>query len=200
MKCALEKKCVRCGNAFIRPYGISATQWKKRSVCSVQCIRIRLEPIERLRRRDERAKLYYKKNKEHIKIYGKQYRKDNKIKLRNLLNKRRKENINLRISNLLRNRIGQVIRRKQQKSRGGSAVRDLGCSVKELRFYLEGKFQDGMTWENWGTYGWHIDHVIPLSFFNLSDREQFLKACHYTNLQPLWAVDNYKKAKKVSYV
>jgi hypothetical protein len=71
----------------------------------------------------------------------------------------------------------------------------LGCSIPELKTYLESKFQEGMSWENWGIYGWHIDHIIPLDAFNLTNREEFLKACHYTNLQPLWAEENLKKGK-----
>jgi len=88
----------------------------------------------------------------------------------------------------LRSRLYQAVR-NQQKS--GSAVRDLGCSIEELKQHLESQFQEGMTWENYGQ--WHIDHIKPLASFDLSNREQFLQACHYTNLQPLWAEDNLRK-------
>jgi hypothetical protein len=54
-----------------------------------------------------------------------------------------------------------------------------------------------MTWENWSKYGWHIDHIKPLSSFNLTDYEQLKMACHYTNLQPMWAKDNLIKSNKV---
>ena len=54
-----------------------------------------------------------------------------------------------------------------------------------------------MTWANWSRYGWHIDHIVPLSFFDLSDRKQLLQACHYTNLQPLWAEENRKKSNRM---
>ena len=74
-------------------------------------------------------------------------------------------------------------------------AKDLGCTIKELKIYLESKFQPGMTWENHGRFGWHIDHEVPLSSFDLTDREQFLKACHYTNLQPLWWNENLSKGK-----
>lgn len=77
----------------------------------------------------------------------------------------------------------------------GSAVRQLGCSIEFLKSHLESKFFPGMSWDNWG-YGddkWNIDHILPLSGFNLLDPIQFKQAVHYTNLQPLWQVDNIKK-------
>lgn len=78
----------------------------------------------------------------------------------------------------------------------GSAVRDLGCSIEELKIHLEAQFQPGMSWDNWTLDGWHIDHIKPLSSFDLTDREQFLEACRYTNLQPLWAKDNLSKSNR----
>ena len=81
--------------------------------------------------------------------------------------------------------------------KNGSAVKDLGCSIDELKTYLESKFQLGMTWDNWSKDGWHIDHIKPLSSFDLTDKKQLLEACHYTNLQPLWATDNLSKGDKI---
>lgn len=65
----------------------------------------------------------------------------------------------------------------------------LGCSILDLKVYLESKFQLGMTWDNYGD--WHIDHIIPLA--SALDEQEILKLCHYTNLQPLWAKDNLIK-------
>lgn len=95
-----------------------------------------------------------------------------------------------KLSIRLRTRLYKAIKRN---SLVGSAVGDLGCTVSELKLHLEKQFQPGMTWDNWSILGWHIDHKIPLCKFNLLNRKQFLKAVHYTNLQPLWASDNLKK-------
>jgi hypothetical protein len=53
-----------------------------------------------------------------------------------------------------------------------------------------------MTWENYGLYGWHIDHIIPLASANTED--ELLKLFHYTNLQPLWAEENLLKSNKIT--
>lgn len=77
-----------------------------------------------------------------------------------------------------------------------STFKLLQCSREELVKYLESKFQEGMSWENHGLYGWHIDHIIPCASFDLSDPEQQKVCFHYTNLQPLWAKDNLTKNRK----
>jgi hypothetical protein len=54
-----------------------------------------------------------------------------------------------------------------------------------------------MSWENHGTYGWHIDHIIPCDAFDFTKIEEQKKCFHYTNLQPLWREDNLKKSNKI---
>lgn len=50
-----------------------------------------------------------------------------------------------------------------------------------------------MSWDNMGMKGWHVDHKTPISWFDLSKEDEFKKGFHYSNLQPLWAMDNFKK-------
>lgn len=74
----------------------------------------------------------------------------------------------------------------------------LGCTIDECRFYIESQFKPGMSWENYGFYGWHIDHKIPVATIkDVNDKEQIKRVCHYTNLQPLWAKENLSKGAKI---
>ena len=95
------------------------------------------------------------------------------------------------IKDVLRSRLNSAIKRDQKS---GSAVKDLGCTIEELKLYLESQFEDNMSWDNHGE--WHIDHIKPLASFDLTNEEELKKACNYTNLQPLWAKDNLKKGAK----
>ncbi len=83
-------------------------------------------------------------------------------------------------------------------TKGGSAIKDLGCTVSFLRSHLETQFKPGMTWDNMGLgkEKWQIDHIIALGLFNLSDPTEFAKACHYKNLQPLWQEEHLLKTKE----
>lgn len=98
------------------------------------------------------------------------------------------------ISSRIRDNLTGLLRNPKKHQR---ILKYLGCSIEELKRYLESKFLPGMTWSNRGQYGWHIDHIRPLASFDLSDPEELKKACHYTNLQPLWAKDNLVKSYKI---
>lgn len=105
---------------------------------------------------------------------------------------RRKACVRVRLAHNLRTRLNAAIRKA---ATAGSAVRDLGCSIPELKSYLEDKFLPGMGWHNWGRgLGcWNIDHIVPFDLVDVSDREILLKAVHYSNLRPLWFSDNLRR-------
>lgn len=76
----------------------------------------------------------------------------------------------------------------------------LGYSTNDLMDHLEKQFTQGMTWSNFGE--WHIDHIIPLSKFNITsaDSDEFRAAWSLGNLRPLWAKDNNRKYNKTTHL
>lgn len=94
------------------------------------------------------------------------------------------------------------IRRRQAialegNRKAATTMKLLGCTAEHARAHIEGQFTEGMSWDKYGMHGFHIDHIIPLASFDLSDPEQQRQALHYTNLQPLWAKDNLRKGDKL---
>lgn len=137
---------------------------------------------------------YYKSNLQQAKQERLAWRKINKDRVldyeRQYKSIRYQEDKIFRIIKNQRNRLKRLLTDKPC-----SFSKSVGCSSSQLKAYLESRFQPGMSWDNYGK--WHVDHIIPLSSFDLTKEEQFKKACHYTNLQPLWAKDNILKSNKV---
>ena len=107
---------------------------------------------------------------------------------------RRKTNMEYRLIDSLRGRLNSALR-KRNVVKLETTMKLVGCSMPELIKYLENKFKPGMSWKN--REKWHIDHIIPCISFDLSKLENQQKCFHYTNLQPLWAHENYSKGKKI---
>lgn len=118
----------------------------------------------------------------------------NKKRINEYVMNRYNTDLTFKLKMQLRCRLRSALK-KNLKS--GSAVILLGCTVEELKKHISDKFKDGMTWENWGHNTWNIDHIRPLASFDLTDPAQLAAACHYTNLQPLSAHDNYSKSDKI---
>jgi len=136
---------------------------------------------------------YYKKNKDKIKKYY--HKNKQKILSRQLeyVNKRRVYDLNFKILKNLRARLWHALAGKRKTA---STIELVGCSQDELISHLESQFTDGMSWDNYGVHGWHIDHIVPCASFDMSDENQQKQCFHYTNLQPLWAKDNLTKGNK----
>jgi hypothetical protein len=108
------------------------------------------------------------------------------------------EDAEFRMVKTLRLRLRQSLR-KDSGARS-SALILLGMELKEFRIYIQGQFQPGMSWKNWGFGGskWHLDHVQPIATFDLSSPEQVRQCFHWSNHQPLWQKDNFAKgARKI---
>jgi hypothetical protein len=126
---------------------------------------------------------YYKNNREICVKKSSQYKMN-----------RRKTDDFYRFKHRLRRALYDFMR-EQKWEKNTTLSEYLGCSMDEFKRYMELKFQDNMTWENYGKNGWQIDHIVPLSLADTP--EKAIKLCHYTNLQPLWAKDNLLKSNKI---
>ncbi|WP_238908109.1 hypothetical protein [Achromobacter ruhlandii] len=103
---------------------------------------------------------------------------------------RRVRNPTERIANSVRARMWAALKGKTS----GACLSRLGYSLEDLRAHLERRFQQGMTWENYGK--WHIDHIRPCASFDLTDAQQFAECWSLENLQPLWAAENVRKGAR----
>ena len=139
----------------------------------------------------EKRKQYRLDNKEKTKQYKKQYDLDNKEKRKKYENEKKKRDPNFKLAKIIRTRVLNALKNGHKSK---STLELLGCSVEEVWNHLESKFKPGMTKENHGL--WHIDHIKPCASFDLTDPEQQAICFHYTNLQPLWAVDNRRKGSR----
>lgn len=143
-----------------------------------------------------KAKAYYASHKQEKAAYDEKY-KPRRRPLRNQRHKERYENDpQYRITHNLRGSLHTKVKRSGYPKLD-SAMNLLGCSIADFRAYIEARFLPGMSWENHGRYGWHIDHIRPCASFDLTNLEEQKKCFHYTNLQPLWAKDNLLKGSSL---
>lgn len=158
-------------------------------------------------------KKWREQNKEHVALKAKEYREknldkekarikkwqiENKERIKKVRNvtvkKRYKEDLDFKIKEVLKSHLRRAL---QGRSKESSVFKLLGCSLKEFKNHIESKFKKGMNWDNHGPIGWHIDHIKPLSRYDLTKKINQKKLFHYTNLQPLWWIDNIRKSNKV---
>lgn len=134
----------------------------------------------------------YKRDKEKILLSNKIYRDNNKEKRNEYNRKRKLTDPIFKLKHLMNSRM-RVFMKSHNITKNNKTFEIIGCSPSVLKEYIENKFQSGMSWDNQGE--WHIDHIIPLS--SGKTEKEILMLCHYTNLQPLWAIDNIKKGSKL---
>jgi hypothetical protein len=78
--------------------------------------------------------------------------------------------------------------------KAGTSESILGYSAITLKRHLEEQFLPGMSWDNYGQFGWHVDHKRPVSSFAPGSSVREVNAL--SNLQPLWWRDNLAKGAK----
>lgn len=147
------------------------------------------------KRKLETDRAWRKKNPEKVKAWTNRWRKNNPEKVLvhwRRSHKRKQNSPKYRLEKNLRNRVRRALNGKRKFYRTSALF---GCSTLGLRQHIESQFVLGMSWENYGT-AWHVDHIKPCAKFDLRDLEQQKLCFHYSNLQPLWAIDNLRKGAK----
>ena len=135
-------------------------------------------------------KIYRDKNKEKQKILKKIWNDNNKEKIKNYTKDRKKYDIKFKLICNLRSRVKSFLNSRNMTKKN-TTLQIVGCTPEDLKKHLEKHFKDGMSWENYGLNGWHIDHIIPLK--NAKTENELFDLCHFTNLQPLWWYENLEK-------
>jgi hypothetical protein len=132
-----------------------------------------------------------KKRKERMKNY--RANPKNKKRKCELVKERYKNDIQFRINAIQRSRLHACLKGKNVE-KNMRTKEYFGCSPSFIKEYIEILFTSGMTWENqgFGKGKWNIDHRRCCSSFdwdNYTD-EDIYKCWHWTNLQPMWHVEN----------
>jgi hypothetical protein len=135
-------------------------------------------------------KKYRDNNKEKQKILKKIWNENNKEKIKNYAKERKKYDIIFKLRCNVRSRVRGFLKSKGIM-KNNPTFKIVGCEPTKLKEHLENQFRNGMSWENYGLHGWHIDHIIPLISGKTED--EIYKLCYFTNLQPLWWYENLEK-------
>jgi len=136
-------------------------------------------------------------NKEQFLENCKKYRTKENVRLaRNIKLKEKYHNDeNYKKSLTLRHSIRQVISGKV-KSLSKRNLELLGCTIEQFKQWIEFNFIDEMSWENYGTY-WNLDHVTPVSYFDLTNEKDTLACFQWSNTIPEITKKNYEKFNKI---
>jgi hypothetical protein len=200
-KCGVEKELCE----FDKKSGSKEGYTSRCKVCRRNYINeYNSNPINLERKRRKQKEYYWDNHEKEMKRSAekhkknsekeKEYRKKNRVKINERIKKQYDEDENFRLRTNMKNRLKLFLKSKKITKKN-TTFEIIGCNPEELKEHLEKQFKNGMSWENYGYYGWHIDHKIPLS--SAKTEEDVYRLSHYTNLQPLWSEENYKKGNKL---
>jgi hypothetical protein len=187
-KCALEKSILDFGKQKGGKHGAFSvckscvSDWQKaKRLKHADSFRVS-DAAKYIRHRDknlERRAIYYNKNKTEV------LRKHNvyvKERSKNDFSFRIRRNVSRRITLAVKSGVGRE-----------SAMKLLGCDLQTFIKHIENQFDQYMSWDTYGKFGWHFDHIIPCAAFDLSQESQRAECFNYKNYQPLWFKDNSSK-------
>ena len=191
------KNCEMCNNEF----DASRNNVKYCSKCRI----IKTKEINKKYReknkekRNEHNKKYRETHKIEIalrmKDYNKIYKNTHKVERKQYRKTKKEIDENYKIEQILRSRLHTFFRSKNKNLYSNL----IGCSLKEFKEWLEYNFNDKMNWDNYGTY-WHIDHIIPICVFDLTNEEEQLFCFNWKNTRPLEAILNISRKHNYFYI
>jgi hypothetical protein len=205
----LMKTCKCC--LLVKDISLFPKRSQKQTLNSVECNQCRalkqreyrVKNLDKIRLSDKKRHL--KRRKDMI-LYCKLWRIKNKQNIREKRIQKRdvlayqarvkRKNPSVRIRQNLSRRLNWFLCR-DNLNKSHSIIDLIGINIKDFKLYLESKFTNRMSWDNYGQFGWHVDHVRPCASFDLTDVDQQKSCFHYTNLQPLWWKDNISKGSKI---
>ena len=188
-KSGYNAQCKCCLNSTAKAWRLANPDLRK-----AQADRGYHKNIEKSR---ELKREYYKKHKVEKSSYDVEYRKRNKEHIKQLKKDwglKMKDDPIFKIKRNLRRRVHHAL---MGRNKSDNTFNLIGCSPEEFKSYIESIWLEGMSWDNYGTSGWHIDHIKECHTFDLSDPEQQRECFHYSNQRPLWAKDNLSRPKQL---
>ena len=193
------KVCFRCGkNKILSEFGKDKSRKNNHYPICKQCME-EYDKNSYLKNREKilkQQKIHYQEHKEEIKKRTKKYQRKYKQKLKNQQTKYKRERRRTDpIFKLIDNTRRRINIGLKSNTKSVSTMSLIGCDFEYLAYHLQCQFKKSMTWDNYGD--WHVDHIIPCSSFDLSKKKEQRKCFNYTNLQPLWAKENWSKSSKI---
>jgi predicted transcriptional regulator len=191
-------KCIVCGKTHDLTPRASITK----ATCSEECSKAtRKASIARFRKTEKHAIIQRSfAAKESTKEYRAQWHRDHSQEACDRNRLRFQSDPAYRIGRSQRARLSKFVRRARVGARKGRTLKNLGCTFEQLKMHLEQQFREGMSWDNYGRTGWHIDHKRPINSFDLvlpdgtENAGAFAECFNYLNLQPLWYWENIAKS------
>lgn len=192
--------CVTCG---------SIAKWPKVKFCSEKCSKKDERQRYKLIKRPKPVKpplppieckvcktLFVPKSGNHQMCSRKCHLKNERNK-RRIKERGKKKPPHVRIKDRLSSRLRELLRRKGQQKK--NAINNYtGCTPMEMMRHVESQFTKGMTWETYGVFGWHLDHIIPCERFDLTNEDHCRVCFNWRNIRPLWGEHNWTRQEMLT--
>jgi len=191
----LEKRCKECRNKYLKEY-------RNRDINKIKAKEYSKKYNKENKEKKKEKKCYLESRKKALEKYNHSEKRYNSLLKYNHSEKRkkyanewsknkRKKDVSYKISCSISSQIRNNIYKNNNHS-----FDILGYDIKSLMMHLEKQFDKTMSWNNYRAY-WEIDHIIPLSIYNMEDKDNIVKCWSLENLRPLYFVNNINKKNKI---